>query len=600
MIQKMRLLFCPFVFSVSALAAPVINSISPAQVANGKSVAVTINGSGFNAASEVLVDGAPIATTRVSASQLRATVRPQPSVGGVTGIRVRNSGTDISAPALIRNEAADPKVSYGAAARFLEQAAFGPDPKSIQRVQELGFAGYINEQFADNSSSYGRSSDTNPSLAPAQNKFFTNITKGTDQLRQRMVFALSQLFVVSGYKTASPQQFMPWLQLLNNHAFSNFETLLRAVTLNPAMGRYLDMVNNKKANSYLGSVPNENYAREVLQLFTIGTEMLNPDGTVIRNSDGAAIPAYSAKTVEAFSRVFTGWTYAALPGAPSSMPNPQNFDAPMEAIDSSHDTESKTILRGVTLPAGQTAEKDLNDALQNIFRHPNVGPFLARRLIRNFVTSNPSPAYVERVAEAFNANASGVRGDLRAVLRAILIDPEARAGDSPNEAGPPFGHLREPVLYMAAAVRALGASINPAGNMPGIGSLMDQFVFYPKSVFGYYSSSYTIPGSTLKGPEFQIMSPSTAVGRTNFAYALGFSPGSVSVNVDLSRLEALGGDVDTTIEVMNRAFLRGQMGGAMKNAIRPAMLIYPPTLPLLRAQTALFLTASSMQFQVQR
>jgi uncharacterized protein (DUF1800 family) len=281
------------------------------------------------------------------------------------------------------------------------------------------------------------------------------------------------------------------------------------------------------------------------------------------------------------------------------MPNPQNFNAPMQPIESSHDTTAKVLLNGVTLLAGQTATKDLDDALNNIFQHPNVGPFLAKRLIKSLVTSNPSPAYVARIAQVFNSSA-GVRGDLRGVIRAILLDPEARAGDPPNTPSPGFGHLREPVLYMAATIRAMGGSVRTPSILAGVGSKMDQLVFYPPSVFGYYSHAYSIPGTTLNGPEFQIFTPTSAIEHANFVHAFSMGAGAISINVDLSKLQALGGNPDALVEVMSRVYLRGQMSTGMKDIIRTAILAYSPSLSLLRAQSALYLTASSPLFEVQR
>jgi hypothetical protein len=585
--------------SGAAVAAPSISTVTPSLVANGSPTLITVGGTGFLPGAQILVDGTAVATTYVSATQIKATIQTQPSPGGMTGIRVSNAANDVSGPFLIKNEAANAQISYGAAARFLEQAAFGPDPISIERVQRLGMAAFLNEQFAMKVSTYPNSTDKTPSLGPVQHRFFVNITTGTDQLRQRVAFALSQIFVVSGYKTSSPQQMMPYLQLLHDHAFSNYGTLLRAVTLSPTMGLYLDMVNNVRTNPISGTAPNENFAREVLQLFTIGPEQLNLDGSIRLAAGGKPIPTYTQETIAALARVFTGWTYAPAPGAVSKMPNPQNFNAPMQPIESSHDTNAKVLLNGVTLLAGQTATKDLDDAINNIFQHPNAGPFLAKRLIKTLVTSNPSPAYVQRAAQVFN-NSAGVRGDLRAVIRAILLDPEARAGDPPNTPAPGFGHLREPVLYIAATIRAMGGSARTPSILAGNTSQMDQLVFYPRSVFGYYSHGYTIPGTSVGGPEFQIFYPSSAIARANFVHAFAMGASAISINLDLSKLQALGGSPDALLEVLSRAYLRGQMSTSMKDIIRPAILAYSPSLSLLRAQNALYLTVSSPLFEVQR
>ena len=265
---------------------------------------------------------------------------------------------------------------------------------------------------------------------PVQTRFYTNALYGPDQLRQRVAFALHQIIVVSGVDITLPSRLTPYLQVLDRNAFGNYRNLLQEITLNPAMGNYLDMAGNTSTN------PNENYAREVLQLFTIGLYQLNQDGTPVLDGSGQPIPAYDQNVVNAFARVFTGWNFATAPAT-----GIVNYIDPLVATESRHDTKAKTLLQGVTLPPNQKAAKDLSDALDNIFQHPNVPPFISKQLIQHLVTSNPSPSYVRRVADVFTNNGSGVRGDLKAVVRAILLDPEAAANPAP-EAGK--GHLRIP------------------------------------------------------------------------------------------------------------------------------------------------------------
>lgn len=264
-----------------------------------------------------------------------------------------------------------------------------------------------------------------------------------DQLRQRVAFALSQIFVIGGSKVGDPTAYTNYLQLLNNEAFTNYRQIMNDVTLSPAMGHWLDMVNNGKPNVSKGDHADENYAREFMQLFTIGTSQLNPDGSYQLDSNGNQIPTYTQNTVEAFALAYTGWTYPLMPGATQQTYNPAYWNGPMVPVDSNHDTESKQLLvypgvaGGGLLSAGQTAEQDLNGALDNVFNHPNVGPFVSRELIQHLVTGNPSPGYIQRVASVFNDNGSGVRGDMKSVITAILIDPEARRGDSPPRQSQP-------------------------------------------------------------------------------------------------------------------------------------------------------------------
>ncbi len=304
-----------------------------------------------------------------------------------------------------------------------------------------------------------------------------------------------------------PSRLTPYLRVLNRNAFGNFRTLLGEITLNTAMGRYLDMVTSTRTR------PNENYPREVLQLFSIGTMRRNPDGTVQSDADGP-IPTYDQAIVDGFSKAFTGWTYA--PQYPDGI---TNYIDPMVLVPGNHDTTEKLLLRGVTLPAGRTGTQDLNDALDNIFQDPNVGPFIGGQLIRMLVTSNPSPAYVARVTFAFDDNGYGVRGDMKAVIRAVLLDPEAR-GTGPEASS--FGRLREPALWLVASLRALGArsadgTANADGYLNPRTSPLGQSVLRPPSVFSYFPPDYEAPGAGgLLGPEFGILSATTALGRANF------------------------------------------------------------------------------------
>jgi uncharacterized protein (DUF1800 family) len=591
------LFVCLSVTSAPLAAAPVITAVTPRNLVPGSSQTITVDGTGFVVGANIVVNGTPVTSNYVSPTRLTTTVSIQPSAGAVTVLTVTSAG-EFSAPVLVNTEPLNPKVSYAAAVRFLEQATFGPDARSIARVQQLGFNGWLNEQFAMNKSTYPTTPDSTGTLINVQSRFFANAVSGEDQLRQRIAFALGNIFVISGYKTFSAQQVLPYLQLLHDKAFSDYKSLLRSVTLSPTMGLYLDMVNNVKANSYTGSVPNENFAREVLQLFTIGTELLNQDASVQRGADGRPLPAYTHDTVVNFARAFTGWTYAPLPGALPSISNPPNFGAPMQPSETRHDTGGKTLLRNTILIAGQTTTQDLEAALDNIYQHPNVAPFLAKRLIKALVTSNPSPAYVARVAGVFNSSLAG-RGDLRSVIRAILLDGEARAGDPPATPSRDFGRLREPILYITSALRAVGTTVQPQNTLAGLGNRMDQMPLYPRSVFGFYSQNYTIAGTTLNGPEFEIFSPSTAVAHADFAQSLAFGSAIIGVTPNTTLLESLRGDPAAITSFMGRCYLRDQMSEAMKAPIQRAILALSTKYTLLRAETALFLTVASPFFQVQ-
>jgi hypothetical protein len=352
------------------------------------------------------------------------------------------------------------------------------------------------------------------------------------------------------------------------------------------------------------SSPNENYAREILQLFSIGTVKLNLDGTVQRDSSGQPIPAYTQTTVNNFARVFTGWKLAAAPA-----PGVPNYLDRLVANESQHDAGSKTLLNGVVLPAGQTASKDLNDAINNIFNDPNVGPFIGKQLIQHLVTSNPSPEYVARVAAVFNDNGSGVRGDLKAVVRTILLDPEAR-GDFKSD--PHYGRLRHPAQYVCNVLRAFqplsaDRSMSSDGYLNPQTSAMGMDIFRPPSVFSYYSPYSSIPGpDNLRGPEFGIYSTSTALKRINFVNTIVFSNIAVGVNspagtsINLSGLQALAGDPPSLVESLNNLMMHGSMSAVMRDSIASAVSAVPASNPLKRARTAVYLVATSSQYQVER
>lgn len=301
--------------------------------------------------------------------------------------------------------------SDGEARRFLSQASFGPTDASVSELMQLGKPAWLQRQFTLSGSDYPGGSFVDPnssvvcptgspatcrrdqySLFPVQVAFFGNAINQSDQLRQRTALALSQILVVSGTQIRMPHAMANYQRILLRNAFGNFRNLLREVTLSPAMGRYLNMANNDKPNLAKGIEPNENYGREVLQLFSIGLWKLNPDGTPELDPAGRLQPSYDQDTVEGFAHVFTGWTYPPRPLATRNrFPNPPNYAGSMIAFADHHDLGAKKLLGGVVLPAGRDAATDLEAAIDNIFNHPNVGPFIGRQLIQHLVTANPSP-----------------------------------------------------------------------------------------------------------------------------------------------------------------------------------------------------------------
>jgi uncharacterized protein (DUF1800 family) len=394
-------------------------------------------------------------------------------------------------------------------------------------------------------------------------------------------------------------------QIFRDRAFGNFYDLMLAVTLSPVMGDYLDMANNNKTNASAGTDPNENYAREILQLFSVGTFLLNPDGTLKLDAAGKPRPTYELAEIKGFSRVFTGWTYPQIPGQPARNNNPRNYEGSMLAVSANHESGTKVLLGGVVAPANLTMADDLAYAHRNIFDHANVGPFIGKQLIQKLVTSDPTPGYVARVSAVFDDNGAGVRGDLRAVVRAILADVEARGA---RKVDPAYGKLTEPVLWLAGMVRAFGG--NTDGVYPRAASqALSQFVFYAPSVFNFYPPDYVVPGTTLLGPEFGIQTTTTAINRANVANGLIFGGtipadanvyGSTGTRVDLAPYQAVATDAGALADRLNRFLMAGRMSAAMRSAIVSAVNAVPATDTLNRARTAAYLVLAAPQFQVER
>jgi uncharacterized protein (DUF1800 family) len=519
--------------------------------------------------------------------------------------------------------------------RFLTQASFGPTAGELDRVQALGIAAYLEDQFSQPQSGYPdsqytylslkTSADCNnkdpsgvayPASAPqaicyrdnltparVQRQFFTNAMTQPDQLRQRVAWALAQIMVVSTVDADLSVAYVlaRYHNVLFDEAFGNFETLLKRVTLSPAMGTWLDTANNDKPAGT--RVPNENYAREVLQLFSIGLSILNPDGTPVLDAAGNPVPTYDQTTVKQFARVFTGWTYPSANGTPPTAKNAANYVSPMEPYPNGHDTAAKVLLNGLSLPANRSAQQDLDAAIHNIVTHQNVGPFIGRQLIQHLVTSNPSAGYVGRVAAAFNDNGQGVRGDMKTVLRAILLDPEAR-GDVKSD--PSYGQLREPVLMVTAFLRATGAVTDGAGLADRVANL-GQRPYSAPSVFNFYPPDFTVPGTDLVSPEFGIHNSSTAVGRSNLVYSLLYTgiagdptvPNATGTQIATTALEALAADPEALTSKVESLLTGGPLPSFPHAIVAKAVALVPATNKTGRVRMALYLTASSYFFQVQ-
>lgn len=510
-----------------------------------------------------------------------------------------------------------PTVGKAEAFRFLNQATFGATEAEAEAVIDAGIAAWIDTQMnAPPSLQLPYLRSLPPPDFPAQlqadrvDVWFRNAVNGEDQLRQRVAFALSQIMVVSqlGALQNAPWALADYYDTLARNAFGNFRELMEAVTLHPAMGIYLSMLGNEKPNPDLNIRPDENYARELMQLFTIGLVELNPDGTVKTDGNGQPIPTYDQSVIEGFAHVYTGWHFAGAPDFEQARITPFNQTRPMELYEAYHDTGAKKLLGGVVLPARQSGEEDLRAALDNIFEHPNVGPFIATRLIERLVTSNPSPAYVRRVAAAFDDNGAGVRGDLGAVVRAILLDPEAR----PDDALDTDGKLKEPLLRLTQLWRAYDAR-SESGAFPfGFAYiLLGQGPLQSPSVFNFYSPFYAPPGEIrdrgLVAPELQIATEYQNTLVTNLMLAQAFVNQSANpdlrpddVYIDISEELALAGDAEALVSRVADKLLAGEISPLLEREAVGMVERIPAGDAPARAAEAVYLVASSPEYAYQR
>jgi uncharacterized protein (DUF1800 family) len=573
---------------------PVLNAALPAPIPVGN-FTVSVTGSNFLNGAQILFNGTMLSTTFSSSTSLSASGTS--STAGTASIQVINpgSGNAVSNTLQVQVGNSTTGVTATAAARLLEQSTFGPTPALIQHVQQVGLQAFLNEQYAGTSSTYPTPTSTQD-ISVVKQRFFTNALTGQDQLRQRVAWALAQIFVVSNQKIGDPTAFSSWMNMLQKDAFANYSTLLNDVTLSPTMGNYLDMVGNDKPDPNSGAQPNENYAREVLQLFSIGLAQLNPDGTQQLDTNGMPIPTYTQDTIIGFAHVFTGWAYPTKPGQTASFYNGQYYGGPMIPFDNHHDTGAKLLLNGVTLPAGGTTQADLTAALQNIFNHPNVGPFISQQLIQHLVTSNPSPAYVARVVAIFNDNGSGIRGELKAVVNAILMDAEARRGDDPTQTQPGDGKLKEPVLFMTNLLRATNAT-SDGSNLNNYASAMKEEPFESPTVFNFYPPDNLVPGTNVLGPEFRIFNSTTSISRINFVNDLAFGNVGSTTKTDLSEYVGLAPNPGELVDSLSEVLTHGPLSDSARTSVINMISTIPDN--TRRTQTALYLVGSSSQFQVE-
>ena len=547
------------------------------------------------------------------------------------------------------------------AARFLTQATFGPSYAEVLALQSEGYSGWLQRQMDSSRTPISlqvRYLEAIQRLDPAADlrqgsrveawwryavggidplTMPPGINSHDDQLRQRVAFALSEIFVVSdanGGLNQQPYALASFYDVLVRNAFGNYRDLLEQVTLHPAMGVYLSMLRNRKPDAASNISPDENYAREAMQLFSVGLDRLNQDGTLQLDGDGQPVPTYSQATIEGFAHVYTGWSYAGcalsisvdrwLRCRPSDRRDPQ-WQLPMRAYAPQYASEGGkqlldypgVSLPGGLLPAGGMPEADMDAALDNIFNHPNVGPFIGRRLIQRLVTSNPSPDYIARVAAVFNDDdpgaAQGARGNLGAVVLAILLDPEARQGQM--EAPTTFGKLREPLLRLVHLWRAMdAASLSGRIIYPTPDQDLNQAPGRSHSVFNFFMPDYAQPGDIdalgLVSPEFQIHSETWATSiintldvNINQLWNNGQTTSPDRLRINVLRDADLAINVDDLLDRYNLTFLSGQMSPRLRQTLHDYLWAMPAATindRRRRVQEALFLILGSAEYAVQK
>ncbi len=582
---------------------------------------------------------------------------PPPALAGSSAPDGGSGGVSANEP--------DVPTSTKDASRLLNQASFGPSADSLALVRQMGPRKYVLTQmdapvsqytYATTQSTLRARVHTSGSTAfcetlpegdrdgcwrdwfapiPVQYEFFRHAVANPDQLRQRMAFALSQIFVTSGRELDASYGFAHYHQMLRENAFGNYGTLLAKVSKSPFMGAYLNMVDNDP------DAPNENYARELLQLFSIGPCELEQDGSL---KTGSCVQTYSNEVVRNYAFALTGWTFPAGGVDPwcnaacqkQRWTRPRYYKGDMVPVQQAHDAHPRALLSGVTLPASRTPQQALDAVVASLVAHPNAAPFVARQLIQFFVTSNPSPAYVSRVATAFAdgsyaqggaAIGTGQRGDLRATIAAVLLDDEARGDAFARDAR--FGKLREPVQYLAGAIRAIdgqtdGESIGSEWSWSG---QLGQAPFLAPSVFNFYPPDFPLAGTTMVAPQMGAESVNTALVRINFANALIFWWGergqaasgnvadAIGTRVRFARWESLlqaPEDSPRVVDAVDELLLGGRLNATEKGAIVAAMDQYKPSMTWLanqdppsnwkreRVKTAFYLMLASPQYQVQR
>ncbi|HKD62246.1 MAG TPA: DUF1800 family protein, partial [Terracidiphilus sp.] len=636
---------------------PILNAGSPMTFNPGPpATTVVLTGQNFINGAQVLMNGAAVPTTFNSGTQLTASVSP--TEPGNLDLQVLNPSpgpaTSADLIATVNGTPSVPIVSPQDASRFLDEATFGATDADIHHLSLIGYQAWLNEQFAipqttmepgaeqalivnnqtpcasgDVTCNAGLFVENNQGQAYVENAFWQQSLSAPDQLRQRVAYALHEMLVISMASTNvenMPRGAAQYYDMLGADAFGNFRQLLQDVTLSPEMGEWLAVQGNDKGNATTD--PDENYAREVMQLFTIGLYQLNDDGSQKLDGTGQPIPTYSNVDVTGLAKVFTGFSWN-VPGNTSDAawsncciyvgPGYGEDLLPMQSYPSHHSTLEKDFL-GVTIPAQGTPDPngDLKIALDTLFNHPNLPAFFSKQMIEHMVTSNPSPAYVSRVAAVFKDNGLGVRGDLKSVVTAILLDPEAR-DTATDVSNPKFGKVREALLRYTHWARAFtaqsrtGSYWNGSTEDPIWG--LGQMTLRSPTVFNWFAPGYVPPGTSIEqagmvAPEMQMTNVTSVVGYLNYMQTAVGSDANNGFDIFSSYTAEmnLASNPGALVDRVNLLLMAGEMDSTLYNQILSAVNAIP--IPAgdpnainaaleARVQTAIFLTMASPSYCAQ-
>jgi len=520
--------------------------------------------------------------------------------GGGNSINVPLAASPALPATEVANAAPDGPMSEYEAFRLLQQGTFGPQLDAVKAVSDMGPEAWINEQMAMPGTQlrltlinyrYDRWNEY-------VNAWWRNAIQADDQLRQRVAFALSEIFVVAGVNGLGREQeaLTSYYDILVRNSFGNYRDLIEEITLNPVMGHYLSMKGNQKPNPEKNIRPDENYARELLQLFSVGLSQLNPDGTEKLDADGVPIPTYTQEHIEAFAHVFTGWHFANAEDF--RWPKNKDYISPMVAWPEYHDDGEKKLFLGKVLPAGQTPEEDLKGALDTIFHHQRL------------VTSNPSPTYVKDVAAVFNKNINGERGNLASTIKAILMHSEARSGhlDNPDT----YGKTKEPLLRLTQIWRAFEPDhIHRDFNYSWASNELQQAPLRSPTVFNFFRPEFAQPGPIadqgLVSPELQILDENSIISLTSrlaasvlYSHNYKSNPSNKRITINIDREMQLEPNPDELVEHLNQVLLGGQMSQALKSEVKTLMAERPgDNSASLRVVEAIFLIVTSPEASVQ-